>query len=304
MQDEFGLIDAIVAGLGDRAAGQWVTVGPGDDAAVLEVSPGTQHVASIDSLLADVHFPASAPAQLIGYRALMVAFSDLAAMAAAPRYCLVALSLDQPQLAAGSPWVVSLAAGMAEAARQLGVYVCGGNLSRGPLNITVSVHGEIEPRDLLLRSGASAGDSLYVTGHLGAAAACVRHQQMLPVNPDRLSSLQRAYYRPQARFDVTPMCEFATAGLDISDGLTQDLWHLCRASGCGANLESAGIPVAQEATLDDALFGGDDYQLLLSSQRPLPGAYRIGELTTEPGLTLDGKALNAGGYDHFRVDGQ
>ena len=299
MRNEFALIDAIVEGLGDRATGDWVSVGPGDDAAVIKATPGLAQVASIDTLLPDVHFPAAAPAQLIGYRALMVSFSDLAAMRAAPRYCLVSLSMDESQ---GAAWVASLACGMADAARELGVYVCGGNLTRGPLNIAVSVHGEVEHQHLLRRSEGQPGQQLSVTGALGAAAACVRTGQMLPVDPKALTPLQHAYYRPQARFDVSAMVQAASAGLDISDGLSQDLAHLCAASGCGAALQSLSIPIGAGATLEDALFGGDDYELLVASNEALPGAYTIGVLTAEPGLTLDGAPLAAKGFDHFGND--
>lgn len=299
MRNEFALIDAIVEGLGDRATGDWVSVGPGDDAAVIKTTPGLAQVASIDTLLPDVHFPAAAPAQLIGYRALMVSFSDLAAMRAAPRYCLVSLSMDESQ---GAAWVVSLARGMADAARELGVYVCGGNLTRGPLNIAVSVHGEVEHQHLLRRSEGRPGQQLTVTGALGAAAACVRTGQMLPVDPKALTPLQHAYYRPQARFDVAAMVQAASAGLDISDGLSQDLAHLCAASGCGAALQSLSIPIGAGATLEDALFGGDDYELLVASNEALPGAYTIGVLTAEPGLTLDGAPFAAKGFDHFGKD--
>ena len=299
MRNEFALIDAIVEGLGDRATGDWVSVGPGDDAAVIKATPGLAQVASIDTLLPDVHFPAAAPAQLIGYRALMVSFSDLAAMRAAPRYCLVSLSMDESQ---GAAWVASLACGMADAARELGVYVCGGNLTRGPLNIAVSVHGEVEHQHLLRRSEGQPGQQLSVTGVLGAAAACVRTGQMLPVDPKALTPLQHAYYRPRARFDVAAMVQAASAGLDISDGLSQDLAHLCAASGCGAALQSLSIPIGAGATLEDALFGGDDYELLVASNEALPGAYTIGVLTAEPGLTLDGAPFAAKGFDHFGKD--
>ena len=299
MRNEFALIDAIVEGLGDSATGDWVSVGPGDDAAVIKATPGLAQVASIDTLLPDVHFPAAAPAQLIGYRALMVSFSDLAAMRALPRYCLVSLSMDETQ---GAAWVTSLAHGMADAARELGVYVCGGNLTRGPLNIAVSVHGEVERQHLLRREEGQPGQQLSVTGALGAAAACVRTGQMLPVDPKALTPLQHAYYRPQARFDVAAMLQAASAGLDISDGLSQDLAHLCAASGCGAALRSLSIPIGAGANLEDALFGGDDYELLVASNEALPGAYNIGVLTAEPGLTLDGVPFAAKGFDHFGKD--
>ena len=115
MRNEFALIDAITRGLGDRAAGEWISLGPGDDAAVISTTPNFAQIASIDTLLPDVHFPAEAPPELIGYRALMVSFSDLAAMRGVPRYCLVSLSMDESQ---GAAWVASLACGMPDAARE------------------------------------------------------------------------------------------------------------------------------------------------------------------------------------------
>ena len=299
MRNEFALIDAITRGLGDRAAGEWVAVGPGDDAAVISTTSNFTQIASIDTLLPDVHFPAEAPPELIGYRALMVSFSDLAAMRGMPKYCLVSLSIDESQLALGADWVLLLARGMADAAQELGIYVCGGNLTRGPLNIAVSVHGEVAPQQILRRSGGLPGQRLAVTGALGAAAACVRRGQMLPADSGALTPLQRAYYRPHARFDALEMIMSATAGLDISDGLSQDLGHLCAASGCGASLQSSSIPIAEGATLEDALFGGDDYELLIASDEPLPGTYPIGVLTAESGLSLDSAPLAPKGFDHF-----
>ena len=124
--DEFALIDTVLESLGDRAHGKWIATGPGDDSAVIDVTAGHQLVASIDTLIADVHFPASAPAQLVGYRAMMVALSDLAAMAATPRYVLVALNLEEPS----ADWCAALARGMRRAAEEADVYVCGGNFAR------------------------------------------------------------------------------------------------------------------------------------------------------------------------------
>ena len=121
MRNEFALIDAITRGLGDRAAGEWVAVGPGDDAAVISTTSNFTQIASIDTLLPDVHFPAEAPPELIGYRALMVSFSDLAAMRGMPKYCLVSLSIDESQLALGADWVLLLARGMADAAQERGI---------------------------------------------------------------------------------------------------------------------------------------------------------------------------------------
>jgi thiamine-monophosphate kinase len=126
--DEFALIDAIVKALGDRAVGDWVRVGPGDDASVVAASEHHDIVSSIDTLVEGVHFPVQAPAELIGYRALMVSLSDLAAMAAVPRYVLVGITIP----AINDDWAVALATGMRSAAERCDVYVCGGNIAQGP----------------------------------------------------------------------------------------------------------------------------------------------------------------------------
>ncbi len=297
--NEFGLIDDITQALGDSATAPWVHVGIGDDAAVMRPRPGFDAVASIDTLVADVHFPMSAPADLIGYRALMVSLSDLAAMAALPRYALVALTLPELGSQISPQWVQQLAQGMAMAAEETGTALCGGNLTRGALSISVSVHGEVEQGQAKLRSSGEPGQRLFVTGALGGAAACLRQQQHLSVVSNGLSAMQDAYYRPQARFDCRRDIQAASCAIDISDGLLQDLNHVLKASGCGADLQAAAIPLAAGASLEDALSGGDDYQLLFASAESVTTGVCIGELSSELGLRLDGKDVEIHGYQHF-----
>jgi thiamine-monophosphate kinase len=241
----------------------------------------------------------SAPADLIGYRALMVSLSDLAAMAALPRYALVALTLPELGSQISPQWVQQLAQGMAMAAEETGTALCGGNLTRGALSISVSVHGEVEQGQAKLRSSGEPGQRLFVTGALGGAAACLRQQQHLSVAPDALSAMQNAYYRPQARFDCRRDIQAASCAIDISDGLLQDLNHVLKASGCGADLRAAAIPLAAGASLEDALSGGDDYQLLFASAESVTTGVCIGELSSELGLRLDGKGVEIHGYQHF-----
>ena len=299
--NEFGLIQTIAEVLDDSATAPWVRVGIGDDAAVLHMRAGFDAVASIDTLVGDVHFPLSAPAELIGYRAMMVSLSDLAAMAALPRYALVALTLPELGDQTNVQWVRQLAYGMAMAAKETGTALCGGNLSRGGLSISVSVHGEIEQGQAKLRGSGKAGQRLFVTGALGGAAACLRQQLHLSVASDALSDLQRAYYRPQARFDCRSEIRAASCAIDISDGLVQDLNHILRASGCGADLWTDAIPLAVGATLEDALHGGDDYQIVFASAEPVAAGVCIGELSRTPGIHLDGKEVEIHGYQHFRA---
>ncbi len=298
--DEFALIDIIVDAMGDRAQGEWVHLGPGDDAAVIATTPGFDQVASIDVLVPDVHFPAQAPAFLIGYRALMISLSDLAAMGAAPRYSIVALTLTENDVGDGR-WLAELSQGMAQAARDSGSYICGGNMTRGPLNIAVSAHGEVAHGREVRRSGGKPGDKIYVTGPLGGAGACLRQNRLLPVQPEAMSELQKAYYKPQARFDWQQGLSSASCAIDISDGLLQDLGHLTKASDCGARLLEENIPLVAGALLNDALSASDDYQLLFASAQPQPNAIFIGELCADKGIWLNGKSIDIKGYKHFHA---
>ena len=298
--DEFALIDIIVEAMGDRAQGEWVHLGPGDDAAVITTTPGFDQVASIDVLVPNVHFPAQAPAFLIGYQALMVSLSDLAAMGAAPRYCIVALTLTENDVGDGC-WLAELSRGMAQAARDSGTYICGGNMTRGPLNIAVSAHGEIAHSREIRRSGGKPGDKIYVSGPLGGAGACLRQDMLLPVEVDAMSELQKAYYKPQVRFDWHQGLSSVSCAIDISDGLLQDLGHLINASACGARLVEENIPLVAGALLEDALSASDDYQLLFASAQPQPEAFHIGELCEGKGIWLNGESIAMKGYKHFNA---
>ena len=165
--NEFELIDLMVAELGEAARG--VVLGPGDDGAVTEVPEGCELVSSIDALLADVHFPAEAAARFVGYRAIVVSVSDLAAMGAEPGFALVALNLPQ----ANETWAREFAKGVADAAAKTAIKIVGGNVSAGPLCVTVSTHGYVPLGQALTRSHAKPGDAIFVTGKLGGAAAAV-----------------------------------------------------------------------------------------------------------------------------------
>jgi len=292
--DEFTLITELVKHLGSRAQGRWVQLGPGDDAAVIQATPGYDLVASIDTLLGDVHFPVEARPFDIGYRGMMVSLSDLAAMGAEPRYVLAALTLPEADV----HWVTQLAQGMAEAAADCDTYLCGGNLTRGPLSMTVSVHGQLPAGEGVLRSGAQVGDHIYVSGPLGGAAACVRREDWWYTH--ELSPIQRCFFRPVARFDlVHQLRRCARAAIDISDGLLADLAHICDASQVAARIDSAHIPLVEGAGLEDALSGGDDYQLLCTTAADMADWTCIGEIAAGEGIWLDNQRVTAQGYNHF-----
>jgi thiamine-monophosphate kinase len=297
--NEFELIDAILSELGETTAGPDVVIGPGDDASAVRLPAHETLVTSIDALLADVHFPASAPAELIGYRALMVSLSDLAAMGARASDVLVSLTLTD----ADTGWVRALARGIAEAARVADVRIVGGNLSRGALALHVCVHGYAPESELLKRSSAQVGDRIFVTGTLGGAAAALRRGGL--DDPDHvIDALSQAYFKPQARLEQgVALRGNATAALDVSDGLLQDLGHLLSASQVGASIRSEQVPIAPGARLTDALTGGDDYELLFTSSRALPElnapVTEIGEIVAGSGIMLDGKSVEPSGYQHF-----
>jgi len=316
--DEFELIDRLVAILGDDARGPRVVLGPGDDAALIENPVNSLAVASIDTLVAGVHFPPAAPADLIGIRALGVSISDLAAMGAEPGYVMIALTLPEDS----AQWVEAFARGVAEGARRYRVKVVGGNIARGPLNVTVSVHGWIERDAALTRAGARAGDLVCISGKLGGAASALNRSDLAtPPSLAELSSLTesdprfslRRYYLPEPRIALgRALRGVASAAIDISDGLVSDLGHLCDASGVGARIDLADVPAADGCTKALAATGGDDYELCFTIAprdrrrlEALPVAVAvIGDTRVGAGVEIveSGRAvtLPSGGFRHFR----
>lgn len=311
---EFQLIEAIVQALGKQPGSSQLVLGPGDDAAILALPAQCEVVTSIDTLVADRHFPAAAAPALVGYRALMVAASDLAAMAAEPGFATVALTMPDDDPSQTLALATGLAEGLAEAARAIGLPIVGGNLSRGPLTLSISVQGYVPFGRALRRDGAGVDDLVLVSGPLGGSAAALRLGEHRAVaagaDASLLSPLQRAYYRPRARLDLVRLLRGqATAAIDLSDGLLQDLGHLCQASGLGAELVRAAIPLVPGANLGDACGASDDYELCFTlppaaEQRQAEllavGCRVIGRLTRRPGLRLDGVAVDGPtGFDHF-----
>lgn len=297
--NEFELIDLVLSTLGETVSGDGVVLGPGDDAAAVRIPPGNLLVSSIDSLLAGVHFPADADAELVGYRALMVSLSDLAAMGATASHVLVSLTIDN----ANADWVRNLSLGMRAAALATGVKIVGGNFSRGATALHVSVHGYAPEATLLRRDTASVGDGIYVTGMLGGAAAALARGNMNRAAA-QLDALALRYFKPEARLEAgVRLRGHASGAIDVSDGLLQDLEHLCHASGVMASIRSDLIPLFPGAGLEQALSGGDDYELLFTAATPPPEldvqVTRIGEIREGAGILLDGAPAAAAGYQHF-----
>lgn len=246
-----------------------VILGIGDDAAVLELPAGRQLVAAADTLNAGVHFPDDTAAYDIGYKCLAVNLSDLAAMGATPRWALLSLSLPQ----ADAEWMQQFSAGFRSLAQTHAVALVGGDTTRGPLSISVTVLGCIEPGRQLTRAGAQPGDLLVVSGSTGGAA-CVLDL----LKAGKPVSDRRMLDRPQPRVRLGQcLLGHASACIDISDGLLADLGHVLEASGCSARLEIENLPenhllagLAEEQKRRFQLSGGDDYELLFT----LPPSFR------------------------------
>ena len=247
-----------------------IVLGVGDDAAVIAVDG---HMAvTVDTLVAGVHFPDGMAPHVIGYRLMAVNLSDLAAMGATPRWCTLALTLPK----ADELWLDGFSRGLFELANRHGVSLVGGNLSRGPLTLTLQLMGTVEPKNMLTRGGGHVGDDIYVTGTLGdssAGIALILERSSAPQG-SAAAALKERFYRPVARVAAgLALGPLATAAIDVSDGLLADLAHVCRASGCGAAIDVERVPLSAELlslfppqeALAHALGGGDDYELCFTA---------------------------------------
>ncbi|MDE0178723.1 MAG: thiamine-phosphate kinase [Gammaproteobacteria bacterium] len=313
---EFELIERIVARLRDTAGGDGVVLGPGDDAAVLEIPIGHQLVVSTDTLVADRHYPGGACADAIGYRSLAVATSDLAAMGATPAFATVSLTAESLTV----NWAEHYADGLAAAARDFGIAIVGGNVARGSESVTVTVHGYVPNGAAITRSGAEPGDDVYVTGSLGGAGLALAVENLGEWSLVALKddSPPKRYWMPQPRLQLgIELRGIASAAIDLSDGLSSDLDHLCCASRVACEVDLDGIPLFPGATADDAVAMGDDYELAFTAHRNAQGAVdalsrkhgvritRIATLqrTVRPGMswTRHGEAAEVRpGYRHFK----
>lgn len=285
-----------------------LAVGLGDDAAVLEVPRGDKLVVSTDAAVENIHFRREwLSLRDVGYRAVTAALSDLAAMAATPRGVLVSITLSPATRAA----IMDIADGIADAVRAANTVVVGGNLARGDtLTITTTVIGSAFAP--LGRAGAAPGDLLYVTGELGAPRAALRALQGGATPEPKL--LQR-FARPSARLRESRWLASrgASAAIDISDGLAGDVAHLAAAGGVGVEIQLERIPVFPGASNDDALAGGEEYELLLAGRAafneaefasefgvPLTPIGRVTDASSGVRLTRGGKLVAAPkGHDHF-----
>ena len=299
-------------------AGASIITGVGDDCAVLRTPAGHQLLVTTDFTLENVHFRREwHPPEVVGWRCLTRGLSDIAAMGGEPRAAFLSMALDR-----GVPqkWVNRFLAGLLEAAEEFRVPLAGGDTaqSAGGIQADIVVVGSVPKGTAVLRSGARPGDSIYVTGDLGGSAAAIARLREGKV---RAADYER-HFHPVARVEVGRWLRrrgLASAMIDVSDGLSTDLEHICEESGVGAEIEVATIPraqvgrPAQQVGFDLALHGGEDYELLFASAKRIPAKVagirvtRIGQITRKRGMALVGEGglrrrLEARGWEHFKGD--
>ncbi len=315
--------------LGHRASGV-LRLGIGDDSAILSPNGRNDWVLSCDAFLEGVHFLAKAhPPDSVGYKSLVRAASDLVAMGASPRYFLMTLALPVSRI---GTWLDGFLAGMARAARYLGMRLIGGDTTRSAsVSISITVLGEVSRGRALTRSGARPGDLIYVSGKLGRAQLGLDLVRANLARRGELQDVLRQHLYPRIPVKLGEWLarkQIASAMMDISDGLSTDLGRLCAASRVGARLEAHCVPCvsiparlfreSRELKLNPlqmALHGGDDYGLLIAIPRRRVSRLQrapdfssltcIGEITPGRGILLvndDGSAtpLEAHGWDPFR----
>jgi thiamine-monophosphate kinase len=267
MINEFQLIEQFFRREQIERPASGVVLGIGDDCALLQIPQGKQLAVSVDTLVADVHFPKNADAELIAERALRTNLSDLAAMGADPFWFTLALTLPS----ADEKWLRGFSRGLFQCAREFNIALVGGDTTSGPLSITIQVMGTVDPQYVLRRDGASLGDFILVTHCLGdgATALAAIEKRHLFSSEDTDYLLER-FYRPVPRLQESKMIrELATSAIDISDGLIADLGHICKASDLGAVIDVDALPLStallsindKQKAYEWALSGGDDYEL-------------------------------------------
>jgi len=322
---EFALIDKYFA----RATPAAV-LGPGDDCALLQPTPGKELAVTTDMLVAGTHFLPDTDARNLGWKALAVNLSDLAAMGATPRWALLAGSLP----AVDEPWIAGFAEGFFACAAEYAVDVVGGDTTRGPLNVCVTAMGEIEPGQALRRDGARAGDLVWVSGRPGLASLGLAQLQgriALPAPWNRLCIAALEKPRPRVALGRA-LVGVASAAIDVSDGLLADLGHIGERSGLAADVHLVQLPHLRDLAgsgenydadlrriaLECQLAGGDDYELCFTA--PPTQSQAVGQIAARLELPLwcigsmvtgvagevtvydpDGKPVEFArrGYDHF-----
>jgi len=316
--NEFAIIERFFKRQGVRRDD--VPLAIGDDAAVIRPAPDRELVVTTDVLVNGVHFPEDTEPDAVGHKALAVNLSDVAAMGAEPAWATMDLTLEQ----ADEVWLEAFCGGFFSLAGTHGVELVGGDVTNGPLSVAVQVIGIVGEHGYLTRGGARPNDLIYVSGTLGDAALGLQavSGMLTAAEPDRTYFAERLQ-RPSPRVELgRAVAPFATAAIDISDGLAADLGHVCEASGVGAEVELAHLPVSDayrrclpRVGWEPAVGFGDDYELCFTvpaheaatveriARSLATNITRIGRISGDTiRWTRDGQPVSVDeqGYQHFR----
>jgi len=295
-----------------------VVLGIGDDCAILEIPQNRQLVTSTDTLISGVHFPEATSAEDVGYKALAVNLSDLAAMGAEPAWMSLALTLPEEN----HDWLEKFVKGFSDLAKQYNVQLIGGDTTKGPLSITVQIYGFIQKDKTLRRDCAKAGDLIYVTGSIGDAGLGLKK---IFNKLEALNKCLQQLNRPEPRVEIAQaLTNISCCAIDISDGLLADLGHIAKESQCAAIIEVDKIPLSTELKSyykndidwQQVITSGDDYELCFTIDKSNKDKLKdiqntFGVLLTCIGEIVDGKGVNcidangcelkisSQGYNHF-----
>jgi len=281
-----------------------VELGVGDDAAIFNLDPGYQLVTTTDTLLEGVHFFKEDSPENVAYKSLAVNLSDIAAMGATAKYFVLAITL--PKL--DEIWLKKFSESLKETSNKYNISLIGGDTTRGPLNITITMIGVVEKSKVIKRSAAQIGDNIYVSGEIGDAALCLKKINE-GEKPDKAEMIK--LNRPIPRLELgSALKGIASSCIDISDGLEQDLSHIIRASQVGAIIDVQKLPLSQSMVKyiegsDDwsfTLCGGDDYELCFTASENLNSEIiNIAKICkiriTKIGVISDSRTLKIKGYD-------
>ncbi|QDP01802.1 thiamine-phosphate kinase [Thalassotalea sp. PS06] len=298
-----------------------VAMGIGDDCALIQANDNKYIAITTDTLVSGVHFPDDTPARAIGHKAVAVNLSDLAAMGAEPCWISVAVTLPKVD----TEWLAEFTAGMFELTEYFNVQLIGGDTTSGPLSITITAQGTVPKGKALCRSSAANGDWVYVTGEVGEAGLALQAiREQVSLSPREFQHAMDALNYPKPQVLAGQIIrEYASAAIDISDGVLADLTHLCKASGLGVNLDVKDIPIApvlvdrlgDEGAARLALTAGDDYQLIFTVSDTNRVALEtelkhanikiscIGQMNTSQEINItrgkDPLSFSESGFEHF-----
>jgi thiamine-monophosphate kinase len=302
-----------------------VLLGIGDDCAIVQNKTHQQIAISVDTLVEGIHFLPNTDPESLGHKSLAVSLSDLAAMGATPAWFTLALTLPK----VNADWLAGFAKGLANLATAHNIALIGGDTTRGPLSITIQVHGHVDAEQALRRDGAKVGDSIYVSGTLGDAGASLKlKQSQLKNQPGTATDvifLQQRLEKPTPRVALgQSLLGRANAAIDISDGLVADLKHILEKSNVGAQINLDALPVSaelmrvvgREEAEKLALYSGDDYELCftVSPEKDSELVNKIKDTYTKIGTITDSNnilfiksgqklELTGAGYEHFSTEG-